>query len=337
MNILITAASRRVPLIRFFKEALRKYCPSGRLVTSDLNPLSPGLYFCDKFHYAPLCTSPEYMSTIKDICKQESITMLIPTIDEELPIYGKFINDFSNIGVRVVVSSHDVVMKCNDKYLTYEFFLKKDIPTPKTYLPEEIDFSTLEYPLFIKPRFGRGSVNSYIVHSVKELKFFLGYIDEPIVQEYLKGIEFTIDVLADFDGRVISSVPRQRLLIRAGVSDRGVTMNNDALVAWGKKIIEDLGIIGPANVQGKIDKQIIKFFEINPRFSGGIPLTVRSGPNFPEMLIRMQLGENLKPIIGEYKKDLVMVSYEDSIFLKSESLGKIDQGESKTPEDYVVF
>jgi carbamoyl-phosphate synthase large subunit len=337
LNILITAASRRVSLIRFFKVALNKLCPTGKIITTDLNPLSPGLYFCDKFYCAPLCTSPDYIETIKSICIKEKISLLIPTIDEELPIYAKLSKDFEDIGVRVIVSNYNAVIICNDKMLTYKIFLEKSIPTPKTYLPEELDVPSMKYPLFIKPRFGRGSVNSFMIRSEKELVFFLDYIDKPVVQEYLVGKEFTIDVLADLNGKVISSVPRERLLIRAGVSDRGVTIDNDALMEWGKRIVEMLGLIGPVNIQGKLFQDKIKFIEINPRFSGGIQLTVKSGPNFPELLIRMHLGDDIKPIIGEYKKRLVMVSFEESIFLKSDSLGKINKGESKTPKDYDIL
>jgi carbamoyl-phosphate synthase large subunit len=337
MNILITAASRRVPLIRFFKEAMVRLDPAGKVITSDTNSLSPGLYFCDRFYYAPLCSAPEYVSTIKKICSKENISMIIPTIDEELPLYAGLENEFKGLGICVVVSSKDVVVKCNDKYLTYEYFLEKGIPTPVTYLPEQLVFSKLKYPLFIKPRFGRGSVNSFIVRSEKELKFFLGYIENPIVQEYLRGREFTIDVLADFNSRVIASVPRERLLIRSGVTDRGVTMPNQELVMWGKRITEEMGIIGPTNIQGKIDGNKIKFFEINPRFSGSIPLTIKSGQNFPELLLRMHMGEDIQPRIKSYKSNVYMICYEQGLFIDGDSLTNIKDGEAKKPENYDIL
>jgi len=337
MNVLITAASRRVPLIRFFKEALEKLNPDGKVITSDINSLSPGLYFSDKFYYAPLCNSPDYIDTIKKICKAENISLLIPTIDEELPIYASLVEEFKRLGIRIIVSSEKAIGICNDKYLTYEYFCENNIPTPLTYMPDKIEFSKLVYPLFIKPRFGRGSVNSFIVRSERELKFFLDYIDEPIVQEYLRGIEFTIDVLTDFDSRVIASVPRERLLIRSGVTDRGITMSNPEIVSWGKRIAEKMGIIGPVNIQGKIDHGKIKFFEINPRFSGSIPLTIKSGQNFPELLLRMHMGEKVEPRIEGYKSNLLMICYEQGLFIDMNSSDNFKNGEAKRPEDYDLF
>ena len=337
MNVLITAASRRVQLIRFFKEALKKLDPKGKVITSDISLMSPGLYFCDSFYYAPLCNSPDYIDRIKQICKSESISIIIPTIDEELPIYAKLKDDFEEMGVRVVVSNYDVALNCNDKYLTYKYFHEKNIPTPETYLPEELDLKKIRYPLFIKPRFGRGSVDSFTIRSEKELRFFLDYVEDPIVQEYLKGTEFTIDVLADFDARVIACVPRERMLIRSGVTDRGITMHSEELVTWGKKISEQMRIIGPANIQGKVDGNSIKFFEINPRFSGSIPLTIKSGPNFPELLLRMHMGETIQPQIGNYNKNVLMICYEQGLFLDADSLDNIKDCKAKFPQDYDIL
>ena len=109
------------------------------------------------------------------------------------------------------------------------------------------------------------------------------------------------------------------------------------LVDWGRSICENLGTIGPVNIQGKIHEGVIKFFEINPRFSGGIPLTVKSGPDFPELLIRMNSGQKIEPIIGDYNKDLVMICYEDGLFIEGKNLGNIDKIGYSTPEDYDIF
>ena len=72
---------------------------------------------------------------------------------------------------------------------------------------------------------------------------------------------------------------------------------------------------GAVNIQGKIHKEEIKFFEINPRFSGGIQLSTAAGINFSELLVKELKGETVKPQLGRYNCNLTMTSYEDSLFL----------------------
>jgi carbamoyl-phosphate synthase large subunit len=57
-------------------------------------------------------------------------------------------------------------------------------------------------------------------------------------------------------------------------------------------------------------------FEINPRFSGGIPLTIAAGADFPAMLVDLVLGREVRPVIGGFQADLWMSSYETSLFLQ---------------------
>jgi len=316
INILITAASRRVALIRSFSSALEKLGYTGNVVVSDTDRLSPGLFFCKGHYEVPLSTSPDYINAIKDVCRQENITLLVPTIDEELPIFGRHKKEFEEMGVKVAVSNEAVGDICNDKYKTYLFFKKHGLPIARTYLPDEVRKNAPELPLFIKPRTGRGAVAAFPVKTKKELDFFLDYINDPVIQDFLPGREYTVDVLCDFQGRVISVVPRERLVIRSGVTDRGKTFKNQKLIELSAEVASTLGIVGAANLQCKIDNGKITFFEINPRFSGAIQLTINAGADFPAMMLEAMNG-GVKPRIGDFKDNLVMVSYEESLYHSS--------------------
>ena len=57
-------------------------------------------------------------------------------------------------------------------------------------------------------------------------------------------------------------------------------------------------------------------FEINARFSGGIPLTIEAGADFPRMLARLALGRRVAPSIGRFRDNVWMTNYETSVFLK---------------------
>jgi len=314
-NVLITAASRRVPLILAFSQALKNHGLRGSVITTDMNSLSPGLYFSDRHYIVPLTTDPRYIPIIKTIAFKERIHLLVPTIDDELPVFGAHAAGFLEMGVRVAVSGRETGVVCNDKKLTYEFLRKRGVAMARTWLPGELSFTNLQYPLFLKPRRGRGSVGAHPIHNEKELRFFLEYVLDPVVQEYLPGREFTIDVLADFEGRVISVVPRERLVIRSGVSDRGRTWNNPALIDFAVRAAVALELRGPANIQVKWHEDNATAFEVNPRFSGGIPLTIAAGADFPAWLIALRCGRRVQPCLGKFIDGLTMACYESAIFL----------------------
>ena len=338
VNVLITAASRRVPLVRAFRNAVERF-GHGRVVTADINPLSPALYFGHKHHIVPLTTDRYYIPIIESICDAEGVNLVIPTIDDELPIFGRALPRIEQQGIAVAVSSEAASNICNDKYETFLFCERNGIPAPETRLAGNVDFESLRYPIYVKPRFGRGSVNVFLVHNEAQLKLFLDYVPDALVQDQLSGTEFTVDVLADFSGKVLSVVPRERLVIRAGVSDKGVTRRNSEVIAFAKDVAERLHIAGPANIQCKWDGRSVGLIEVNPRFSGGIPLTIAAGADFASWLVQLAGGIEIRQQIGKFQDALTMMSFEESIFALESEL-KTRQTEkprmlSKTQAAYV--
>jgi len=319
VNVLITAASRRVPLVRAFRNAVEKF-GRGRVITTDINPMSPALYFGHKHHIVPLTTDKYYIPIIESICDAEDVNLVVPTIDDELPIFGRSLHGFEQVGIEVAVSSERTSNICNDKYETFLFCEQNGIPTPRTCLAEDVDFAKLQYPVYVKPRQGRGSVNVFLVNNETQLRLFLSYVPDAIVQDQLAGTEFTVDVLSDFNGRVLSVVPRERLVIRAGVSDKGVTRKNRDVIAFARHVAERLQIVGPANIQCKWNGREISLIEVNPRFSGGIPLTIAAGADFTSWLVQLRAGVDIEPRIGEFQDGLAMMSFEESIFAAESEL-----------------
>ena len=149
-----------------------------------------------------------------------------------------------------------------------------------------------------------------------ELRFFLRYVNDPVVQRFLRGPEFTLDLLCDFNGTPLSVVPRERVVIRSGVIDRGVTSNDPALIQLALDCARVFTFAGAVNIQCRVVDGVPTVFEINPRFSGGIPLTIAAGADFPQMLVDLALGRTVAPAIGRFTAGLWMSSYESSVFLE---------------------
>lgn len=313
LNVLITAGSRRVPLVRAFQRAVAQH-RGGNVVVTDVNPLSPAVHAANRAWRVPLSTAPDYIDAILEICVGERIGLVVPTIDDELVIFGRAAGRFLERGVRVAVSPAATSELCEDKYATCRYLNARGIPAADSWLPSALP-ETPAFPLFIKPRRGRGSVGAYPVRTRRELDFFVDYVPDAVVQRYLDGPEFTIDMLCDFSGQPLSIVPRRRDVIRAGVSDRGRTVNDPALIQVARTCAATLQFAGAVNIQCRLVDGRPVVFEINPRFSGGIPLTIHAGADFPRMLVDLTAGVRVAPSIGRFRDNLWMASYETSVFL----------------------
>jgi carbamoyl-phosphate synthase large subunit len=329
LNVLITAGSRRVPLVQAFQRAVRA-TGGGAVIITDINPLSPTVYVADRAYQVPLSTDPGYIEAIDRICRAERIGLLIPTIDDELTRFADAAPGLSAAGVRVAVSSIETTRACNDKYETARVLSAAGLPVAPTYLPADVPPHA--FPLFIKPRFGRGGVGAFPIANSRQLRFFVDYVAEPVLQPYLDGPEFTIDVLCDFDGVPLSVVPRERVVVRAGVVDRGRTVKDPRLIDLGVACARALDAVGAINIQCRVTAQGPVIFEINPRFSGGIPLTIAAGADFPAMLVQLARGRRVTPSIGRFQDGLWMTSYETSVFVNASSIGFSSSAMRATPE-----
>lgn len=316
VNVLITSVSRKVWLVKAFKNALHNEGIEGKVISVDANPMSAALYVSDKHYIVPFTSDPRYLPTLLDICSKEDVSLIIPTRDAELPFFAKNKHLFEEQGIKVMVSDPPIIDVCNDKYKFYQFLKDHNINTPETYLPEQIKAGiSPKYPVIIKPRYGAGSKGIFKATTKKELNFFLNYVESPVVQEFIEGTEYTIDVFSDFERRVISIVPRERIEVVGGESYKGKTVKDIKLIKEAKKLVEALGTVGHVTLQGIVNSGEIYFIEVNPRFGGGAALGFIAGADTPRLLIRLLLGRPVRPMIGEFLDEVFMLRYTQDIYL----------------------
>jgi carbamoyl-phosphate synthase large subunit len=319
LDVLVTAASRRVGLVQAFQQALRRPGLRGDVVVCDVNPASPAVHLADRAFEVPLSDDPAYFDAILAICEACGIGLVVPTIDDEIPRFAAVRDRFASRSIVLAASPLETAVACTDKWETCRRLRAAGVAAAATWRPDELP-AGIAFPLFVKPRSGRGSVQAFPARTAEELAFFLTYVSTPVVQEYLHGPEFTIDLLCDLAGRPLSVVPRERVVIRAGVIDRGRTVNDPALIDLALACAEVFTFAGPVNIQCRIVDGRPVVFEINPRFSGGIPLTIAAGADFPAMLVDLALGRPVAAAIGAFRHHLWMSSFESSIFLDPDAL-----------------
>jgi carbamoyl-phosphate synthase large subunit len=320
MNILLTSIGRRVALLKAFRQSMRQSNISGKLVATDLKTTAPAAFLADASELVPRIDDPLYIDSLLDICSRYNIDLLIPLIDTELLLLSKYRQKFTELGVKLLVSSIATNDICFDKNKTSQFFIKSGVKTPKIYQLDEVE--EWHYPLIVKPASGSSSVGVHRVGNRHELEFFSSYVKDAIVQELIVGEEYTIDVLLDLNGKALSIVPRLRMETRAGEVSKGRTTNHPALIAAAKQVAESLpGAVGCITIQCFVRTNgDIYFIEINPRFGGGYPLSYQAGADFPSWIMQLINGERPQIAIDDWEDNLVMLRYDDAIFVKNNEI-----------------
>ena len=315
-NIIITSAGQRVSLVKDFQETLRRFFPDGKVYTTDMNPrLAPAAYVSDGCFEVPRCTSEDYIESLLAICLGNDIGLIVPTIVTELAVLAANRDVFIKQGIYVSVSDYDFVMMCRDKRNTGAFFEKNGIRVPKP-----IDKYHPTFPLFAKPYDGSLSTNLHYIKTAEELTdeimndpklLFMECIDKEKYKEY------TVDMYYGRDHRVKCIVPRERIKIRAGEINKGLTEKNPLTSYLFGRLETIEGCVGCICIQLFLNPETddVVGIEINPRFGGGYPQTYAAGGNYPEYLIREYfLGEEIEYFDG-WKDHLLMLRYDDAVYV----------------------
>mgnify|MGYP000853798847 CR=1 FL=1 len=314
-NILILSAGRRVELVQSFQKAAKRLSVKSNVVAGDCSNTAPALYFADRKTILPRISESNYIDEIINICNAENIALVIPTIDTDLLILAQEKGRIEQeSGAKVLISDSDVITICRDKVNTQIFFENNGFKTPRMYTEKELDERELQFPLFIKPKVGSSSINTFKVNSFEELNTYRTLMKEPIVQDFIEGKEYTVDVFLDFEGNLITVVPRLRMATRSGEISKGEIIKDREIIDDIKKIVKILKPIGHISVQLMKTDKGIEYIEINPRFGGGAPMSIQSGADSCENLYRLLIGEKLE-YNENYRDNIMFFRFDNSICL----------------------
>ena len=314
MNLLILSAGTRDKVVQYFKKEIGD---GGRVIATDCSNLAPAVYEADKFYLVPRITAPDYMDTVLDICKKEQIDGVFSLIDPELSMLAKERARFEEIGTTPIVSEYDLVETCFDKYKMYELFKKMNIPTAKCYLgmdefKKALAAGEITYPVFVKPVCGSASMHINKVSSDEELEGLFHMYDDLMIQEFMDGTEYGADVYIDMlSGKVTSLFVKEKIKMRAGETDKSVSIKDELLFEQIIHFAEEAGF------RGMIDIDIFKigdtyyFSEVNPRFGGGYPHAYECGVNMPKQVMKNLAGDKNPVEIGNYKTGICMMKYNE--------------------------
>ncbi|MCK5472830.1 MAG: ATP-grasp domain-containing protein, partial [Planctomycetes bacterium] len=89
------------------------------------------------------------------------------------------------------------------------------------------------------------------------------------------------------------------------------------IMAEAKRLVEIL-CAGPGIITLQLfltEDGRMKFIEVNPRFGGGVPLSIKAGANFPKWLLREMAGKKPKIKFDGFKDGLTMLRYDAEVWL----------------------
>ena len=316
MNILITSAGKRVSLVKEFQQELKSLFPQGKVLVTELNPLmSPAAQIADGVFKVPRVTEADYIDKLFQICIENQIRVVVPTIDTELLVLARSKKRFISAGIFLLVPNEDFVQVCRDKRLTGTFFESRGIRVPAP-IPKD----NLTFPFFAKPYDGSLSKDIFIVRSREELTpeimrhpklMFMEFIDKKIYKE------FTVDMYFGRDHKLKMLVPRERVEIRAGEINKGIARKNYLLHFLRERFQKIDGVAGCICVQLFYDETSndIVGIEINPRFGGGYPLSYGAGANFPRAIIEEYFEGKALSYSENWKDKTLMLRYDGEVFV----------------------
>jgi carbamoyl-phosphate synthase large subunit len=322
LRVLISSAGRRVGLLRAVRQAGQDLGLEVQVYGSDAEPeMSAACLLADGRFGVRRASEPGFIQDVMTIASHESIDLVIPTIDPELIAFAHAADEFASFGTWVAIGQESDVRICRDKEQTMQRLSAAGVPVPSSFSLEEargLDDARAPFDMIVKPSAGSSSQGLMIVPAGEKLP---AVEHTPhLAQRMIKGREFTVNVFVDRRGTVRCVVPHERLRVRGGEVEKGVTIRFPALEEIGRSVARALpGLRGPFCYQAIVDETSSPFvIEVNARIGGGYPLAHVAGAPFVRWLLEERLGRT-PSFSNDWTEDVTMIRFDDAVYKKHEA------------------
>lgn len=287
------------------------------LVGADCNAESIGFLWCDEKYLLPKVSDTNYFTVLEKICATEKIDFILIGSTVELPFFAVKKSEIEKkLNVQIICNTAETISNANDKFETQIFLQKNNF----NFIRSEINFentslekylSGVSFPLFAKPRFGKGSAGIRKINSRSEI--VKEELNDFVLQEFIPDDdgEFTVGILIGRNKEILSCIILKREL-KFGMTFRAERMENELIKNYCLAVAQALPSFGPLNFQLRIKNGQPYIFEINPRFSSSSFMRTILGVNEPHIFLHyLNTGEILPQTISEYK--IVVRGFDDFV------------------------
>ena len=301
--VLLTGVGKRYDIVSCFAALTRT-------IAADPSALAPAQYAADVRVQVPRMDDPAYVPALAELCEEHDVGAVLPLTDLDIEILARAREQGR---LPALVPSSEVARATYDKYEAHLLLERLSLPSPSTVLPED-DLDGLEYPVMVKPRKGSGARSIHLARTAAEARFFADYVEEPVmVQRAMAGPEISIDCLGDTRGRCLNAIPRTMIESRGGESIKGTVIDDREMVELGRRVVEELGVRGPATIQVFRDPEFgLGITDVNTRFGGAFPApayAARPGRSYPELIVAMASGDAVAPHVGDFRPQVTFTRY----------------------------
>lgn len=293
-----------IPVIRGIKESEEF---DARIIGLAYEHLEPGIYMSelvDKTYMIPYPSKGKeaLYDRLMEIHKKENIDVIIPNFDAELFSFIKLENQLNKVGIKTFLPTLEQFEERHKSNLpAYGKKYGVDIPQgTEVFSIADLNnaLKSMEYPVMVKGKY----YDAYKAYSEEQAVAYFHKMSAKwglpvILQEFIDGTEVNVIALGDGKGNLTAAVPmRKQYITDKGKAWGGITIEDQSLLDLAHKIVSqskwrggmELELIRSAN--GKL-----YILEINPRIPAWVYLAVGAGQNIPEALIKLALGNDVKP------------------------------------------
>lgn len=325
MNYLMLSVGRRGELLKDFRMSIED---GSKIIATDLSPYAPAIYFADKQYLVPRIDDPKYIDTILDICKKEQINAVTTFIDPEIEILAKNRDRFSELGVEVLAPYEETAELCFDKYKMFKHLQSVGVSTVMTWgtlgeFDEARKEGKIDFPVFVKPRTGSGSVGARRVYSYEILAESMKEDPSLIIQELMDCEDLDADVYIDtITHEAVSAFSKKKVETRIGGASKTISFKDEKLFDFISQIVKSLKFNGPVDMDFFYRDGQYYLSEVNPRFGGAYLHAYGAGVDFIKLIENNLKGIANKPSFGDYEEGVVMMMYDSVVIRKPGELAE---------------
>lgn len=313
MNLLFLNAGRRCELLRAFRQALNRE-GGGLIHASDISDLAPALAVADRQVILPHSSAPDFVAALADWCHRHDIDVVIPTIDPDLEWLDRRRREIAAAcpNLRLLLAPAACIAVARNKRATRDRFAALGAAVPE---PVDATLPDPPFPLFAKPPDGSAGAGCRVLRNPVDLEACRRDQPNAMIERFVDGPEYTVDVLCDLVGQALCAVPRRRLKIRGGEVAQGVVERLPQLERLAMSLAEGCGCTGPVTLQFRRPAaNRFVAMELNARMGGGLPLSIAAGADWPRWILQLLAGQ--EPDVDVPLRDGLRLSrYDTSLFL----------------------